>query len=49
MLRQESTRCNLEGFEYINFEEDLGVPGLRKLKESYMPVFMIEKYTGTEL
>jgi len=34
-----------EGFKYINREQDLGVPGLRKSKESYHPCHMIKKYS----
>ncbi len=48
VLRQESTKLNLSGFSHINFEEDVGVLGLRKLKESYGPEFMIVKYRGLE-
>ncbi len=48
VLRQESTKLNVSGFSHINFEEDVGVCGLRRLKESYGPEFMITKYRGFE-
>ena len=49
VLRQESTKLNVPGMKYINFEEDVGVEGLRRLKESYGPEYMIEKYVVTQL
>lgn len=30
--------------KYVNREEDMGIPGLQKAKESYHPVFMVKKY-----
>lgn len=32
-------------FPYINREQDVGEPGLRQAKESYLPVRMVEKFT----
>ena len=35
------------GFTYVNREQDLGEEGLRKAKESYFPLHMVNKYTVT--
>ena len=35
------------GFTYVNREQDMGVDGLRKAKESYYPHHMVNKYTVT--
>ncbi len=32
------------GFTYVNREQDLGVPGLRRAKESYQPHHLVHKY-----
>jgi hypothetical protein len=34
-------------YRYVNREEDMGLEGLRRAKESYRPCRMIEKYTAT--
>ncbi len=49
VLRQESVKqCALD-CTYVNLEEDVGVPGLRALKNSYKPEFILKKYIATEL
>lgn len=43
-LTQAFTEHFAKDFRYINREEDLGLEGLRKAKQSYYPVMMLEKY-----
>lgn len=46
MINQQFVLQEMQEYTYINREEDDGVPGLRRAKESYYPVKMIEKYTA---
>ena len=49
VLKRELVRLCCEGFKFVNFEEDLGIEGLRTMKTEYMPVRMIDKFTVKEL
>ncbi|GMA99069.1 hypothetical protein PIPA1_18690 [Pelosinus sp. IPA-1] len=44
VINQEFCAHNYQEALYINREEDMGIEGLRKAKESYHPVKMVEKY-----
>lgn len=46
-INQEFCAHDWSDIQYINREEDMGIEGLRKAKESYHPVKMIEKYLVT--
>ncbi len=43
MNRQFLLNC-WQDFEFVNREEDMGLPGLKKAKESYYPCHMAKKY-----
>lgn len=43
MINQQFVINELENYKYVNREEDLGIEGLRKAKESYNPAFYVEK------
>lgn len=43
-INQEFCRNAWEQTPLVNREEDMGIPGIRKAKESYYPVKMVEKY-----
>lgn len=48
-INQETAKILQKDFKYINRESDMGVPGLRKAKLLYKPVFMIEVYTAIKI
>ena len=47
MMNQQFLAQEWQNYEYVNREEDMGIPGLRKAKESYRPAFMVKKYVAT--
>lgn len=44
-VHQMFLEAEASGYAVVNREQDLGVPGLRKAKESYHPCRMVKKYT----
>ena len=49
MIAREFARYLAENFpaiQFLNREEDMGLPGLRKAKEEWYPLYLIEKYTA---
>jgi len=49
VMLQEFLKYEAGRFRYVNMEQDLGIPGLRKSKLSYHPCAMIRKYTLKEV
>ncbi len=48
MINKQYVLHEMEGYTYVNREEDEGIEGLRKAKESYYPALMLEKYVARE-
>ncbi len=49
ILNRDLVRLCCGGMTYINREEDLGVPGLRKAKLSYKPDVLLRKFIAREV
>lgn len=47
IMNQQFLEHEWKEFEFVNREEDMGIPGMRKVKESYRPAFMVKKYVAT--
>ena len=45
-LRQASAKQCSETCSIINYEEDVGIPGLRYMKCSYKPEYLLRKFTA---
>ncbi len=43
MINREYVRRKISGYQYINREEDMGLPGLRHAKTTYQPIRLVEK------
>jgi hypothetical protein len=43
LINQWFSKHGLAGFDYVNREQDLGIPGMRQAKESYFPHHMVQK------
>ena len=46
-INNEFCKAVAKNFKFINREEDMGIPNLRKAKLSYKPVKLVEKYIVT--
>ena len=45
IINQKYCEKEWQNVKYINREQDMGIPGIRKAKKSYHPEFFVKKYT----
>lgn len=48
LIREIGDFLDSRGYEHLNFQQDLGLPGLRHSKKSYLPAAYLHKYTVVE-
>jgi len=48
LINQWFCKNALAGYKYVNREQDLGEPGIRRAKEGYHPHHMVEKYIAEQ-
>ena len=48
MINQQFAQHQFDGYTYVNREDDLGLEGLRKAKQSYHPVMMGKKFMAVK-
>lgn len=49
MINQQFVEHEMQGYQYVNREEDVNDDGIRKAKLSYHPVILLKKYIATKL
>lgn len=47
VMQETARELAARGCRYLNYEQDLGLPGLKKAKESYHPCHVLKKYIIT--
>lgn len=47
-INQQYAEITSKDYEFINREQDLGLPSLRRAKENYHPIKMIKKFKGIQ-
>ncbi len=47
MINQQFLEHEWSSLTYVNREEDMGIPGLRRAKKSYKPCLMVKKYIAS--